>query len=136
MVGLAGEEVAAARAAVAEEPVPAWRRSSSAQSSGAEQAMMRPVSFSTQRNAGMFSFEPRRIPAWLAPVCDEVGLPLEEAVGVVGEPARHRGSVPVPHRPLEHGLGEPVDLEEEDPRLVRLRPLPGAPGDRWMTRIV
>ena len=33
--------------------------------------MIRPDSFSTQRNAGMSSFEPSRIPAWLAPVCDD-----------------------------------------------------------------
>ena len=32
---------------------------------------MRPCSFSTQRNAGMSSFEPSRMPAWLAPVCDD-----------------------------------------------------------------
>ena len=32
---------------------------------------MPPVSFSTQRNAGMSSLEPSRMPAWLAPVCDE-----------------------------------------------------------------
>ena len=49
----------------------AWRRSISAQSSGAEQAIIRPVSFSTQRNAGMSWFEPSRMPAWLAPVCDD-----------------------------------------------------------------
>ena len=30
-----------------------------------------PRSFSTQRKAGMSSFEPSRIPAWLAPVCEE-----------------------------------------------------------------
>ena len=48
-----------------------WRRSSSAQSGGAEHAISVPVSFSTQRNAGMFSFDPRRMPAWLAPVCEE-----------------------------------------------------------------
>ena len=47
------------------------RRSISAQSGGAEQVIIVPVSFSTQRNAGMSSFEPSRIPAWLAPVCDE-----------------------------------------------------------------
>ena len=53
-------------------PTPvAWRRSISAQSAGAEQAISVPVSFSTHRNAGMFSFEPSRIPAWLAPVCEE-----------------------------------------------------------------
>ena len=53
-------------------PAPvACRRSISAQSFGAEQAIIVPVSFSTQRKAGMSSFEPSRIPAWLAPVCDE-----------------------------------------------------------------
>ena len=33
--------------------------------------MSRPVSFSTQRKAGMSWFEPSRMPAWLAPVCEE-----------------------------------------------------------------
>jgi hypothetical protein len=47
------------------------RRSISLQSSGAEHVIIRPDSFSTQRNAGMSSFEPSRMPAWLAPVCDE-----------------------------------------------------------------
>ena len=46
-------------------------RSISAQSSGPEHAMMRPVGLSTHRNAGMSWFEPSRMPAWLAPVCDE-----------------------------------------------------------------
>ncbi len=49
----------------------AWRRSISAQSAGAEQVISLPVSFSTQRNAGMSWFEPSRMPAWLAPVWDE-----------------------------------------------------------------
>ena len=53
-------------------PIPVARRCSiSAQSAGEEQVMIRPDSFSTQRNAGMSSFEPSRIPAWLAPVCDD-----------------------------------------------------------------
>ena len=53
-------------------PTPvARRRSISAQSAGAEHVMTTPRSFSTQRNAGMSSFDPSRIPAWLAPVCDE-----------------------------------------------------------------
>ena len=53
-------------------PTPvAWRRSISAQSAGAEQAISLPVSFSTHRNAGMFSFDPSRMPAWLAPVWEE-----------------------------------------------------------------
>jgi hypothetical protein len=48
-----------------------WRRSSSAQSGGAEQVIIVPVSFSTQRKAGMSSLEPSRMPACEAPVCDE-----------------------------------------------------------------
>ena len=52
-------------------PSPARRRSISAQSAGAEHAITMPRSFSTQRKAGMSSFEPSRIPAWLAPVCEE-----------------------------------------------------------------
>ena len=52
-------------------PLPAWRRSISSQSAGAEHVISRPVSFSTHLNAGMSSLEPSRIPAWLAPVCDE-----------------------------------------------------------------
>ena len=47
------------------------RRSISAQCSGEEQTIIVPVSFSTHRKAGMSSFEPSRIPAWLAPVCEE-----------------------------------------------------------------
>ena len=47
------------------------RRSISAQSAGDEQTIIVLVSFSTQRNAGMSSLEPSRIPAWLAPVCEE-----------------------------------------------------------------
>jgi hypothetical protein len=47
------------------------RRSISAQSSGDEHTIIVAVSFSTQRKAGMSSFDPSRIPAWLAPVWDE-----------------------------------------------------------------
>jgi hypothetical protein len=57
----------------------AWRCSISAQSGGAEHVMSRPVSFSTQRNAGMSSFEPSRIPAWLAPVCEERSVSHSES---------------------------------------------------------
>ena len=48
----------------------AQRRSISAQSAGDEHDITFPDSFSTHRNAGMSSFEPSRIPAWLAPVCE------------------------------------------------------------------
>ena len=72
MVGLAREEVAATGAAVSEQPDPrSGRRSISAQSAGAEHVISVPVSFSTHRNAEMSSLEPRRMPAWLALVCEE-----------------------------------------------------------------
>ncbi len=59
----------------------------------------------------------------------EVGLPFQEAVGPVRKPARHRRRVPVAHRPLEHGLRETVDLEEDDSRDVRLDALSRASRD-------
>ena len=82
--------------------------------------MIRPVALSTQRNAGMSSFEPSRIPAWLAPgLRREVGLPLGSRVRSLRHPARHVRGVAVAHRPAQDRQGEAVDLEEEDPRRVR-----------------
>ena len=72
----------------------------------------------------MFSFEPRRIPAWLAPgLRGEVGLPFDEAVAVVREPAGHGGRVAVAHRPLQDRKCEPVDLEEDKAGNLRVDPL-------------
>ena len=50
-----------------------------AQSAGAEQVMIRPDSFSTQRKAGMSSLEPSSSPAWEAPVCDERSVSHSES---------------------------------------------------------
>ena len=44
----------------------------------------------------------------------EVGLPLGQAVGVLGQPAGHGGRVAVAHRPAQDGQGKPIDLEEDD----------------------
>ena len=52
-------------------PLPERRCSMAAQSAGSEQATVRRSPFSTQRNAGTSSLLPSRIPAWLAPVCEE-----------------------------------------------------------------
>src|SRR5215213_5051947 len=53
-------------------PAPVVRSCSiAAQSSGLEQLTSRPDALSTHRNAGMSSLFPSRIPAWLAPVCEE-----------------------------------------------------------------
>ena len=59
----------------------------------------------------------------------EVGLPLEQLVRAVREPARHRRRVPVAHRALQHRKREPVDLEEDDSRLVGHDSVAGAAGD-------
>ena len=120
-------------------PTPvAWRRSISAQSAGAEQVIIVPVSFSTQRKAGMSSFDPSRMPGLArARLRGEVGLPLGEVVAVLGEPARHRRGAAVAHRVAQHRQREPVDLEEEDPRGVGAVPrAPCRRATRWTTRSV
>ena len=48
----------------------------------------------------------------------EVGLPLDEPVRARREPAGHLRSVSVAERPLQHGKGEAVDLDEDDARPV------------------
>ena len=93
-------------------------------------------SFSTQRNAGMSSFEPSRIPAWDAPVCDERSVSHSASACAAGrEPARHRRRMAVAHGALQDGQREPVDLEEDDARAVGhdSRP-PVRRAIRWITR--
>ncbi len=63
----------------------------------------------------MSSFDPSRIPAWLAPVCEERSVSHSARRCVVGQPAGHGRCVAVAHRPAQHGQREPVDLEEDDP---------------------
>jgi len=48
-----------------------WRDSISAASFGRFVTITRPVSFSYQRNAGMLWLSPSRMPACMAPVCDD-----------------------------------------------------------------
>jgi hypothetical protein len=48
----------------------------------------------------------------------EVGLPFDEPVAVLGDPAGHVGRAAVAHRVAQDGKGEPVDLQEDDPRHV------------------
>ena len=106
----------------------ASRASIAAQSSGAEHATSRPVSFSTQRKAGMSSLEPSRIPAWLAPVCDErSGSHSTSREVAVVEPARHRRRAPAAIARRSTGSREPVDLAGTGcPGRRRARGRPGA----------
>ncbi len=89
-----------------------------------------PVSFSTQRNAGMSSLEPSRIPAWLAPVWEaEVGLPLDQRC--VPSPSQRASTGALPSRIARRRTGgrEPVDLQEQNPGCVGPDPLSLAPCD-------
>ena len=54
----------------------------------------------------------------------QVGLPLGQPVRVLGQPAGHGRRVAVAHRPLQHGEREPVDLQEHDPGNVGLAMMP------------
>ena len=112
------------------------RRSISAQSGGAEHVISVPVSFSTQRKAGMSSLDPSRIPAWLAPVCEERSVSHSvRPVRVVGQPARHRRGVAVAHRAAQHRQRQPVDLEEHDPGDVGRAMMPWRRAIRCAIRI-
>ena len=50
-----------------------------------------------------------------------VTLPLDHRVGAVAQPGGHRRRASVPHRPHEHVVREPVDLQKQDPRNVARR---------------
>ena len=63
----------------------------------------------------MSSFEPSRIPAWLAPVCDERSVSHSTSRCVPAASQRAiSGRMAVAERSLEHGEGEAVDLDEDD----------------------
>ena len=55
------------------------------------------------------------MPHWLTPVCDDqpVSQPIEP-VRAVAEPAVQGRHVAGPQRPLEHDLGDAVELHEHD----------------------
>ena len=93
--------------------------------------MMRPVSFSTQRNAGMFSFEPRRIPAWLAPVCEERSVSHSRKRWVSSASQRAIvGAFPSRIARWSTGLASPSISRKRIPGSFVSVALPGAPRDR------
>ena len=117
MVGLAREQVAAARAAVAQQPVTCMatldlgavgRRRAGHRRRGLllDPAEGRDVLVRAEQDAGL-----RR-----AGLRGEIRLPLGQRVAALDEPAGHVGRVAVAHRPLQHGQSEAVDLEVDDAR--------------------
>ena len=120
VVGLAGQEVSPARATVGQEadaggePFLDLRavRGRRARHHPAglllDPAERRDVLVGAQQDPGLTGPGLRR----------EVGLPLDQAVRVRGEPAGQVGRVAVAHRTVQHRQGEAVDLEEHEARDV------------------
>ena len=121
VIGLAGEQVPAARAAVAQEPV-ARVTTLDLGTVGRRRARHRRrrllldpaergnVLVRAEQDAGLRRTRLR----------GEIRLPLRQRVAALDEPAGHVRRVPVTHRPLQDGQREAVDLEVDDPRRVCL----------------
>ena len=121
VVGLAREQVAAARAAVAEQAVTGMatldlgavgRRRAGHRRRGLllDPAERRDVLVRAEQDAGLRRTRLR----------GEIRLPLRQRVAALDEPAGHVRRVAVAHRALQHGQREAVDLEVDDARRIRL----------------
>ena len=120
LVGLAREQVAAARAAVGEEtdarrPLALDARAVGGSRARGEQAGLL-VHPAKRRDVVVRAEQDSRLAR--PRLRGEIRLPLGEPVRPLGDPARHGGGVAVPHRPAEDREREPVDLEVDDPRHV------------------
>ena len=73
---------------------------------------------SHQRKAGMPSFEPSRMPAWLAEVwLEKSGSQPVSSMAAAGQPSPQRRHVTSRDRLPQDRLGKAVDLEEDESRL-------------------
>ena len=120
LVGLAGEEVAAARAAAREQPAP--RRQSRARSrrsrpGSSRRRRARRLLHPAEGRDVVVGAEQDARPGWRRSARTGPSPTRRARVAVV-EPARQVGGVAAAHRPPSTGSGEPVDLEEDDPRHV------------------
>ena len=123
VVRLAGEQVPAARAAVDEQAdagraaaldLRAVRRRRARHHRRGfllDPAERRDVLVRSQQDPGLARARLRR----------QVGLPLGQAVRVVGQPAGHVGGVAIAHRAAQHRQRQAVDLEVDDPGDLRAR---------------
>ena len=95
--------------------------------------MIRPASFSYQRKAGMPSLLPCRIPAWLAGVVGrQERLPAAEPVAAGAHPAGQVRDAAGPDLAGQDRLGEPVDLDDDEARLVGAHDVPRWAATCWM----
>ena len=100
----------------ASSPLPSeWARSITAAHFGWFDTMISPVDLSTQRNAGMSTVEPCRIPHWLTPVCDDHPVSHSTRWWLPSRSQRCRlGTSPDRMRPPQDGVGDAVELDEHD----------------------
>ena len=130
VIGLAREEVSAARAAVPEQAV-AGEAALDLGAVGRRRA---------RHDAAALLLDPAKgrdvvVRAQQDPCLagaglrGEVGLPFDEAVRPVRDPARHRRRVAVPHRPLDHGLERARRSRGSDPGTSVSMRSPDRPGD-------
>ncbi len=124
MIGLAGEEVAAARATVAQQTV-ARVTTLDLRAIGRRRARHRRRRLllhpAERRNVLVRAEQDPRLRG--TGLRGEIRLPLRQGVPALDEPAGHVRRVPVAHRPLQDGEREAVDLEVDDARRVGLDPL-------------
>ena len=120
LVGLAGEQVAAARAAVGEQPDPAGEAALDLRAVGRRRARDHtPRRLLDPAEGGDVVVGAEQDARLARPgLRGEVGLPLDQAVAVLGDPAGHGGRVAVAHGVAQHRQREPVDLEVDDARHV------------------
>ena len=131
LVGLAGEQVASARATVEQQPLVGRVAALELGAVGRRGARHHPrVLLLHPPERGNVDVRPEE-DAGLAGTClgRKVGLPAAQRVPVVGQPAGHLRRVAVPHRAAQDGEGEAVDLEEHDARRVGTHRRPGAARD-------
>ena len=132
LLGLAREQVAAARAAVDEQPDAGRVPPLDLRAVGRRRARhQRARLLLDPAEGGDVLVRAEQDPCLArAGLRREVGLPLEQPVRAARSSQRAMlRRVAVAHRPLQHGQRQPVDLEEDDPRHVGARRAALAPGD-------
>jgi len=121
-IGLAGEDVAAARATVAEDPDPARvslldldNRIGPGDRLELSRLFLDP---SERRQVSVRAQQDSRLRC--SGLRGEIRLPLEQIVGSFVQPPREVGCGATAHCLLKHGIAQAIDLEKEDSRVLGL----------------
>ena len=134
---VAGHQVADAGAVVREQALAV--RDAAGRSRAASTGLLETIrcwrSRSYQRNAGIPSLLPCRMPAWLADVIDGRIASQRDSLWLPSRTQpRHRVDRAGPHPAGEDRVGEPVDLDDHEARLVRVGRCDRLTSRRWTSR--